>query len=89
MEGFSEKGYQYCEKTTLELKKAYFFEITESLNKTTNSYVFKTAINGKICGLIENTRPTTYNDVKVYTSDPWYSSADVIIRNLKFENISD
>ncbi|XP_065677371.1 uncharacterized protein LOC136092755 [Hydra vulgaris] len=49
-------------------------------------YTFTVYINGKIVHAVENTKPQSFQNVKVYTSDPWYDAQDGFIKDLRIAN---
>ena len=46
-------------------------------------YYFRIFVNGRRIRRVRNSRPRSYNNVKVYLSDPWYPTAYGYLRNLK------
>nr|XP_047137903.1 uncharacterized protein LOC100212432 [Hydra vulgaris] len=49
-------------------------------------YIFSVYINGKLIHSIENTKPQSFKNVKVYTADPWYDAQDGSIKDLRIVN---
>ena len=49
-------------------------------------YIFKVYLNGKIIHSVENTKPQSFENVKVYTSDPWYGAQAGSIKDLSIVN---
>ncbi|XP_065656161.1 uncharacterized protein LOC100212432 isoform X5 [Hydra vulgaris] len=49
-------------------------------------YTFTVYINGKLIHSIENTKPQSFKNVKVYTADPWYDEQDGFIKDLRIIN---
>ncbi|XP_065672701.1 uncharacterized protein LOC105845300 isoform X3 [Hydra vulgaris] len=57
--------------------------------KYNGAYIFSVNINGKVIESIKNTRPQSFNNIKVYTSDPWYDAQDGFIKDLRVVNGND
>ena len=59
------------------------------LRQADGSYLFSIRIAGSIFTEIVNTNPSDFSDVKVYTSDNFYSPAKARIDNLTIETFPD
>ena len=49
-------------------------------------YRFTVYLNGKIIHSVENTKPQSFKNVKVYTADPWYDTQAGSIKDLSIVN---
>ena len=49
-------------------------------------YTFTVYLNGKIIHSVENTKPQSFQNVKVYTADPWYNTQAGSIKDLSILN---
>ena len=51
-------------------------------------YFYEIKINGSVIYSTVNTDPKSFDDVRVYAADPWYTPVDGEIKNLKISNKS-
>lgn len=47
-------------------------------------WIYRSKINGIFNHNWANFKPRCFMDVKLYASNPWYSAADAVIKNLKY-----
>ena len=69
----------------LELKKLHEIQMTQSPKD--GKMVFEIVIDGKIIVSEENADPITFEEAKIYLSDPWYPSAPVELKNFFISTI--
>ena len=60
----------YWKKFKFSLGRQY--NITIQQYKQNGKYWFEITIDGSSIVNVENTKPTNFSNVKLYTSDPWY-----------------
>ena len=68
--------------STSVLKLGKWTEIEISQRKDGNSYLFTIKVAGVVVKSMVNNNARSFNNVKVFTSDPWFSAAQGSIRNL-------
>ena len=66
------------------LKEWSHIEISQQLENSI--YIYAIRLNGEKVFSEENTQPKTFENVKVYASDPWYPAQDGSIRDLIISN---
>lgn len=49
-------------------------------------YYYKIFVDGVEKYSKEQTKPMVYENVKIYSPDPWYTPADADVKNIKYEN---
>ena len=62
-----------------------WIHIKVSQTKTGDDYVYKLEVNGKEVQKKKNTNAQTFENLKVYVSDPWYEAQKGYIRNLSIK----
>ena len=60
----------------------------EKLNEISHKYYLTITINGTVLRSDEQTNPMTYENVDLFTSNPWYEAADVQLCNIEWENLA-
>ena len=86
-DGNFRKGYFPKGRNGFALGKQY--DITIQQSQIGGRYMYQVFISGKRVINVVNRSPKPFNDVKLYTSDPWYPAftSDLgTISNLKIEN---
>ena len=61
-------------------------EIGQELSFELSKIVYYIMIGGKRLLSVENSKPSEFENVKVYSTSPWYSAVGGYIRNLVVEN---
>ena len=56
-------------KFFIQLEKWYFFTLSQ-LKNDEGKFIFRVEVDGNLYGEIENTQPETFENVKVWASDP-------------------
>ena len=51
--------------------------------------IYSISINGNKVFSTTNSKPSAFENVKVFASSPWYTPTDGVIKNLVIENIGD
>ena len=60
-----------------------WYSITVEQKLVNSKYVYSVHLNGKLVYTKENMKPRTYQNVKLYVSDPWHPALDGQIKDLK------
>jgi len=67
-----------------------WIKVKISQTKVSDNYEYVITLNDKKVMQKKNSRPANFDDVKVYTADPWYNAQPGYIKNLKVtENYND
>ena len=77
----------FCKKFNVSLEKKY--DVTIQQSKQSGHYWYQLFVSGERNRSFVNYRPKKFNNVKCYTSDPWFPSftSDLgTVSNLKIEN---
>ena len=75
-------NHDYYKFIDIEKDKWISFEISQQ-HEETGEYSYKLLMNGSEVVKLTNTRPTNFENVKVYVSDPWHATFNGLIRNLE------
>ncbi|XP_047137853.1 uncharacterized protein LOC100198704 isoform X2 [Hydra vulgaris] len=78
---------RYFDTKPLALNEWTNVEISQKLEESVYIYIIK--INGESVFAEENTQPKSFEDVKVYASDPWYPVQDGSIKDFYFINAAN
>ena len=81
-------GFIVCDGILVSENSENTVEVKQTRNEQ-NIVRITTVINGIICSNITNNDARSFQNVKVYTGDPWHSAANVIITSYEFKNILD
>lgn len=73
----------YEGETNLPLAKFTHVQVSQVHQPDTRSYSLTVYVDGKLVHQIQNAEPTTLKNVKVYLGDPWYVSANALVKNVK------
>lgn len=60
----------------------------EKLNEISHKYYLTITINGTVLRSDEQTKPMTYENVDLFTSNNWNYAADVQLCNIEWENLA-
>ena len=71
---------RYFDTKPLALKQWTNVEISQRLEG--NVYIYRIKINGEVVFTEKNEQPKSFENVKVYASDPWYPAQDGSIKDL-------
>lgn len=74
--------HNYGKKIDIDIDKWISFEITQR-HERTGEYSYKMSRHGAEVVQMINERPTNFENVMVYASDPWYPSFDGLMRNME------
>jgi len=77
------KNHCFTAKENLPIHKFTHIQISQEFRHKTNDYWFVVYIEEKLVHQIKNTKPVVFDSVKVYMSDPWYMSANALLKNVK------
>jgi len=72
----------YDQPIPLNVFSHFYYE--QRFNETTQKYVIKVLINDTIVKEIINNDVRDFQNVSVYLSDPWFSPANVIVKDFKY-----
>ena len=75
---------RYFDTQPVQLKQWTHIEIRQQLQGS--NYVYKISLNGVEVFSENNQQAMSFENVKVFTSDPWYSVQDGLIKNLVIVN---
>ena len=74
--------HNYAKFIDIEKNKWISFEVTQR-HERTGEYIYKLLMNGAEVVKTINERPTNFENVMVYASDPWHPSVNGSIRNME------
>ena len=67
----------------------YSTVVVQQIRNAKNSYTFRVFVNKRLEVHVVNKKATTFDNVKYYTSDPWYKSALGYVKNFKLEKFEE
>lgn len=78
-----------CIRSKSELKRGEYSNILVEQKLVGTKYKVTLTINGEVDGnpLIHTNEPKEFQNVKMYSADPWYDAAVAYVRNLAFDNV--
>ncbi|XP_065653549.1 uncharacterized protein LOC136080612 isoform X2 [Hydra vulgaris] len=77
---------KYFKTKPININQWTYIEINQVLNNTFYIYIIK--INGELVCSETNYLAQSFNNVKIYASDPWYDAHDGLIKSLFINGIS-
>ena len=68
--------------TTQKYATGSWYHVQLEQVESNGKYIFKVSVNGDVIQAVTNKNPETYEDVTVYTSNPWETALDGYIYNM-------
>ena len=65
------------------MNQDYTVEISQI--KLGTKYIFEVKLDDVQHKTMENTQAQVYSNMKLYVTDPWFSSSDCVVKTLKYE----
>jgi len=83
------KNANHCFDTRYNLAPNRYsnIQVLQVFDRLAQKYKLKVLVNNQILAEVWNLHPTSFQNVKMYTADPWHPAARASLRNIVFRNL--